>query len=137
MNKAELEERLIAFAAHVIEFTSELKKTEAAKVLTGQLIKSGTSPALNYGESRSAESRKDFIHKLQLVLKELRETHVNLKIVKRAKLHKTQEKVEYLLDECNQLISIFVKSVQTIRNCDRSNDRVTNYDGPTDRTTDL
>ena len=70
------------------------------------LLRSGTSPALNYGEAQSGESRKDFIHKLQIVLKELRESHVCLKIILRAQLYNSKVQMEVLLAESNELISI-------------------------------
>jgi len=113
MNKEELEERLINFSVLIIEITNEMPDKKAANHLSGQIIRSGTSPALNYGEAQSAESRKDFIHKIKIVLKELRETFVCLKIIKRAKLFKSQEKIDKALIENNELISIFVRSVET------------------------
>jgi len=73
MDKSNLEERLINFAVLIIKITNELANTKAGNHLGGQLIRSGTSPALNYGEAQSAESRKDFVHKIKVVLKELRE----------------------------------------------------------------
>ncbi len=114
MDKAELEDRLIEFAVTIIDIINELPNTKAGSHLSGQLVRSGTSPALNYGEARSAESRKDFIHKLQVVLKELRESLVALKIILKARLYKTDIKLKQALVECNELISIFVKSVQTV-----------------------
>ena len=113
MNKHELEDRLIRFAVTIIKLIDGLKNSKASSHLSGQLLRSGTSPALNYGEARSAESKKDFIHKLQLVLKELRETYVALKITNLAKLHENQSDLNFTLNECNELISIFVKSVYT------------------------
>ena len=113
MNKEELEERLINFSVLIIEITNEMPDKKAAIHLSGQIIRSGTSPALNYGEAQSAESKKDFIHKIKIVLKELRETFVCLKIIKRAKLFKSQEKIDKALIENNELISIFVRSVET------------------------
>ncbi|MCW8813936.1 MAG: four helix bundle protein [Ignavibacteriaceae bacterium] len=81
----------------------------------GQLIRSGTSPALHYGEAQSAESRNDFVHKLKILLKELRETLVALKIIKRVSLAKKIDLVEKGIIECNELISIFVKSIETAK----------------------
>ncbi|MDZ7806660.1 MAG: four helix bundle protein [Gracilimonas sp.] len=66
MNKADLEDRLIKFSVLIIKILDDIPSTKAGNHLSGQLIRSGTSPALNYGEARSAESLKDFIHKLQL-----------------------------------------------------------------------
>lgn len=111
--KHELEERLIRFAVMIIKLIDGLKKSKASSHLSGQLLRSGTSPALNYGEARSAESKKDFIHKLQVVLKELRETYVALKIINLSKFHENQSDIDLILHECNELISIFVKSVYT------------------------
>jgi len=113
MNKTDLEERLINFSVLIIDITDEMPDKRAANHLSGQLIRSGTSPSLNYGEAQSAESRKDFVHKIKIVLKELRETFVCLKIIKQAKLYKTKEKIDKALIENNELISIFVKSVET------------------------
>lgn len=112
-NRFDLEERLINFAVLIIEIVEEMQNTKAANHLSGQLVRSGTSPALNYGEAQSAESRKDFIHKFKIVLKELRETFVCLRIIKRAKLYNSLEKIEATLTENNELIAIFVKSTNT------------------------
>lgn len=113
MNKFDLEERLISFAVSIVEIDDTMPNTRTANHLGGQLLRSGTSPALNYGEAQSGESRKDFIHKIKIVLKELRETHVCLKIIHRTKLYKVEEKVVLAIKENNELISIFVKSAET------------------------
>jgi four helix bundle protein len=113
MNKIELEERLVEFAVLIIEIINELPSSKAGNHISGQLLRSGTSPSLNYAESRSAESLKDFIHKLQIALKELRESHVCLRIIDKSKLHENETKISTVLKECDELISIFVKSVQT------------------------
>ena len=83
-------------------------------------MRSGTSPALQYGEAQSAESRNDFIHKLKILLKELSETLVSLKIIKKVPLTKKIDLVEKALTECNELISIFVKSIETAK---KNNDK--------------
>ena len=70
----DLDERLIEFAVDIIRFTELLPVTKAANHLGGQLLRSGTAPSLNYGEVKGAESQKDFIHKMKVCLKELRET---------------------------------------------------------------
>ena len=113
MNKFDLEERLIDFSVLIIEIASEMPNTRAGSHLSGQLIRSGTSVFLNYGEAQSGESRKDFIHKIKIVLKELRETFVCLKIIYRTKLYKSEGKIKTALNESDELISIFVKSVET------------------------
>ncbi|NQT97936.1 MAG: four helix bundle protein [Candidatus Marinimicrobia bacterium] len=113
MQKHDLEDRLVDFAVLIIELSNQLPNNEAGKHLKGQIIRSATSAALNYGEAQSGESRKDLIHKIKIVLKELRETFVGLKIIQRAALIKTDEKLTSALSENDQLISIFVKSVET------------------------
>jgi four helix bundle protein len=113
MDKFDLENRLIDFSVLIIDIINELPDTKAGNHLAGQLIRSGTHPALNYGEAQSGESRKDFIHKIKIVLKELRETFICLKIINKAKLYKLEWKIEKSLKENNELISIFVKSAET------------------------
>ena len=93
MNKFQLEDRLTDFAVLVIEIVNDLPNSKAGNHLAGQLVRSGTSPALNYGEAQSGESRKDFIHKIKVVLKELRETFICLKIINKAKLFKFEKKI--------------------------------------------
>ena len=109
----DLEERLINFAVRVIRIAESLPKSRIGNHIAGQLIRSGTSPAPNYGEAQSAESRSDFIHKMKVSLKELRETRIWLLMVIRANLIKPASKIEPLLDENDQLISIFVVSIKT------------------------
>ncbi|PLW98544.1 MAG: four helix bundle protein [Marinilabiliales bacterium] len=113
MYKYDLEERLIEFSVFIIEIVNETPNSKAGNHLSGQLLRSGTSVALNYGEAQSAESRRDFIHKMKVILKELRETFVCLKIIQRSKLYKTEEKINRASMENNELISIFVKSIET------------------------
>ena len=123
MNKHDLEERLINFAVLIVEIVETIPETRAANHLSGQLLRSGTSPALNYGEAQSGESRRDFIHKIKIVLKELRESNICLKIIYRTKLYKTEDKIIQALNESNELISIFVKSVETAQKNDQSNNQ--------------
>ena len=115
MRKQELEERLIDFAAEIILFTNHIEKSYAGNHLIGQIVRSSTSPALNYGEAQSAESKKDFIHKMGICLKELRETFNCLKIIERAKLTSNTELINKLKSEANELISIFVTSIKTAK----------------------
>ncbi len=81
VDPGELEDRLIDFAVRVIAVVEALPDSKAGKHVAGQLVRSGTSPAPNYGEAQSAESRRDFIHKMKVALKELRETLVWLKVI--------------------------------------------------------
>ena len=108
-----LEERLINFAVSVISISEKMKKSFAGNDLSAQLIRSSTSAAQNYGEAESAESRKDFIHKLKVVLKELRESYVSLKIVHLSKLYSEENNILSAINENNELISIFVSSIRT------------------------
>ncbi|MBK8965649.1 MAG: four helix bundle protein [Saprospiraceae bacterium] len=114
MKQYNLEERLIDFANLVIDVTEALPATKAANHLGGQLLRSGTSPALNYGEGQSAESTPDFLHKHKIILKELRETQINLKILTRRSLLSV-EMANLVQSECNQLVAIFTKSVETTK----------------------
>lgn len=111
----DLEERLVDFAVSVIRLLEALPKTKTGNHIAGQVVRSGTAPAAIYGEAQGAESRADFIHKIKLALKELRETRVWLLIVDRARLIETPAGLEQLADENNQLISIFVKSIETAK----------------------
>ena len=110
--KYDLEPRLIGFSVQIIKAVGELPNDRASNHLASQLVRSGTAPGLLYGEALGAESRKDFIHKMRIGLKELRETFINLKIIKAAGF-RNDEIFEKLLIENNELISIFNKSVQT------------------------
>ncbi len=112
--KFDLEERLIDFAARCIKVAESLPNTRAGQHLSDQLTRSGTSPALNYGEAQGAESRKDFVHKMKVSLKELRETLICLKIIIRAELL-AEEKLKPLINGANELISIFVISIKTAK----------------------
>ena len=107
-----MEDRLIEFASRVIDMVEKLPKTPAAKHLGGQALRSGTSPALNYGEVRAAESDNDFLHKMKVCLKELRETYVCIKIIQKRNWFK-EGQLDLLMQENNELISIFVTSVNT------------------------
>ncbi len=113
MNKPQdLENRLIDFAVLIINVIEALPNTKAGNHIAGQLVGSGTSPAPNYGEAQSAESRKDFIHKMKIALKELRESLIWLRIIERKPLCDPNGMTE-VIKECDELISIFVTSVKT------------------------
>ncbi|MFM9837781.1 MAG: four helix bundle protein [Cyclobacteriaceae bacterium] len=110
MNSKELESRLIDFSIQVVNLIKSLPEDRITNHLSGQLLRSSTSPALNYGEAQGSESPKDFVHKLGVVIKELRESLNCLKILAGSKY------VQYdnpAIKECNELVSIFVKSVET------------------------
>ena len=120
VKKFDLEERLIDFSVLVIEISKKMPKIKASSHLSGQLLRSGTSAALNYGEAQSGESRKDFIHKMSIVLKELRETLVCLKIIERSQFINDSTNLIQAKKECNELVSIFVKSLQTVKRNSRN-----------------
>ncbi len=111
--KNNLEERLIKFAVMIIQFIESMPTTKSANHLWGQLLRSGTSPALNYGEAQSGESTNDFVHKIKVVLKELRETLVCLKIIHQSNSYSSEELIKALLKEADELVAIFVTSVKT------------------------
>ena len=112
----DLNDRLIAYAVSIISICDQLKNTRAGIHLANQLVRSGTSPALNYGEAQSSESTRDFIHKLKVALKELRESFNALKIIDRADLFTGQnDALKTCISESNELISIFVKSINTTK----------------------
>ena len=110
----DIEDRLIEFAVRVIRVSEALPDTSAGQHIKGQLLRSGTSPAANYGEARNAESTRDFIRKLKIVVKELNETRIWLKIIIQSELM-AAERLEPLLDECDQLCRIIGASIQTAR----------------------
>jgi four helix bundle protein len=113
--KFDIEERLIDFAVRIIRTAESLPKTKAGNHIAGQLTRCGTSPAPNYGEAQSAESIANFIHKMKICLKELRETKVWLLMITRAHLIKPKLKLKPIVDENNELIAIFVKRIQTAK----------------------
>ncbi|MBN1769145.1 MAG: four helix bundle protein [Prolixibacteraceae bacterium] len=123
MTPKDLEERLIQFAISIIKLSEGMNQSIAGKRLADQIVRSGSSPALNYGEAQSAESGRDFVHKLGICLKELRETHINLRIINGADIHLNKNNIANLISESNELISIFVKSIETSK---RKQNKLTN-----------
>lgn len=113
MKPRELEDRLIVFAVNIIRLSDGIKPSIGGRNLTEQIVRSSSSTALNYGEAQSAESARDFVHKLGICLKEVRETYINLRIIDGANLHADQQFVNSLKTDSNELISIFVKSIET------------------------
>jgi four helix bundle protein len=109
-----IETRLIDFGAQVILLSEKLPPSRAGNHIAQQILRAGTAAAPNYGEARGAESRADFVHKLDIALKELNETKVWLKMITRARLA-SEEAVRQVLDECRQLARMMNASVQTAR----------------------
>src|SRR5215204_2804888 len=119
--KFDLEERLIDFASCIIDISEAMPKTFAGNHLGGQLLRSGTSPALHYGEAQAAESKADFIHKMKVCLKELRETYNCLRLIN--KKNWIKDGLVQHIDESNQLVAIFVASVTTAQNNNRGHNK--------------
>lgn len=115
MDKNELQGMLISFANDCIGTLDRTRFSIAKSILAEQLIRSATSAALNYAEAISAESLKDFIHKLSLSLKELRESRANLLMIKEIPKVNTRNEIDLLLQKSNQLISILTKSVTSCK----------------------
>jgi len=109
-----LEERLIDFAVRIIRLSARLPRTPAGKHIAGQILRSGTSPAPNYGEARGAESRADFVHKIRIVLKELNETSIWLRIIERSQMLPASLLVD-IIQENGDLCRIFASSLKTAR----------------------
>ena len=113
--KYDLQERFIDYAVRIINLSEQLPETKTGKHIAYQMLRSGTSPAANYGEAQSAESRADFINKLKISLKELRESEVWLKIIIKAKIIQPSTTLNALVQETDELISILFKSIDTAR----------------------
>lgn len=107
-------QRLITYAVETSSLVEELPKNAYAQYLGAQLMRSGTSPALNYAEACAAESVKDLLHKEKVVLKELRESRVIMLILDH-KYPKIKDPITRLLIESNELVSIFVKGCQALQ----------------------
>lgn len=109
-----LEERLLDFAARTGKAINTLPDTRLGRHVAGQLVRSGTSPAPNYAEACAAESRRDFIHKLSICLKELRESRVWMRLIVKAELL-PRHRMTDLIDEADQLCNIIAQSILTTR----------------------
>jgi four helix bundle protein len=109
-----LEERLIHFAVDILKIAESLPQNDAGRYFRAQMIRSGSSPALNYGEAQAAESRRDFAHKMQIVLKELRETQVSLKILLLRGMG-DKDGMKALQDESGQLVAICTTIVSKVK----------------------
>lgn len=110
----DIQERLINFSVEIIQLCEKLPDSHSGRHAAGQLLRCGTSPASNYGEARGAESKRDFVHKLGVVLKGLNESAVWLETIRRSKLL-GDEKVSSLVVECTELSRIINASILTAR----------------------
>jgi len=109
----DVEERLLHYGDRIIRFTEALPNSRAGNHIAQQLLRSGTSPVANHAEAQAAESPDDFIHKLRICLKELRESRRWLQLAQCAFFRRTPAKVDPLIEETDELIRIFVKSIKT------------------------
>ena len=109
----DLEDRLLEYSVRIVKCVEQLPKTRTGNHVAGQLLRSGTSAYPNHGEAQAAESPKDFVHKLRISLKELRETQRWLKLIQRVPLIKNPSTLNDLLHETDELIRIFVTSIKT------------------------
>lgn len=109
----DLEDRLVAYTCRMIDVVEALPNTRAGNYIAGQLIKSCHSPTFNYGEAQAAESNADFVHKLKVCLKELKECRTALKVIIRKELIKPAERLQGVFQETEELIAIIAKSIDT------------------------
>jgi four helix bundle protein len=113
--KFDLEDRLLEFASAIIDLSENLPTTRAGNHIAGQILRSGTAPYPNHGEAEAAESRDDFIHKMKICLKELRETRRWARLIKRKAWVKNETTLLFVLSECDELVRIFHSSIQTAK----------------------
>lgn len=113
--KYDLEDRLVSYTCRMIDVVEALPATRAGNYIAGQLVKSCHSPTFNYGEAQGAESRNDFIHKMGIILKELKECRTALKIIIQKEMIKPVQKLEPVYKETEELIAIIGKSIATAR----------------------
>ncbi len=114
-NQYDLEERVLEYAARIVRLAEALPNSAAGRHVSGQVLRSGTSPMAQHGEAQSGESRKDFVHKMSVGLKELRETLRWLQLIQRVPLIEKSGLLEPLIVETDELIRIFVSSIKTAK----------------------
>ncbi len=119
--KFDLENRMVKYTCRMIDVVEALPNSRAGNYIAGQLIKSCHSPTFNYGEAQAAESRNDFIHKMGVVLKELKECRTALKIIQIKEMIKPKEKLNQVFEETEELIAIVAKSIATAKKNKNSN----------------
>jgi four helix bundle protein len=116
MGKNDLSERLLDFSAKVIQITAWFRKTAAGRHIGNQLMRSATSAGANYEEACAAESRADFVHKLQIVLKELRESNYWLRLSAKTNVFSTNGSgLQDIIRESLELMNIIAKSIVTAK----------------------
>ena len=127
MRPDDLSERLLNLAVRVGKMVDALPDSRLGKHIAGQLVRSGTAPAPNYEEACAAESRRDFIHKLRIALKELRETRCWIRLIMRSELL-TEARMSELASESDELCRILGQSLVTARrNEERAKAKITSF----------
>ncbi len=119
--KFDLEDRFVDYTCRMIDIVEALPNTRAGNYIAGQLIKSCHSPTFNYGEAQAAESRNDFVHKMGVILKELKECKAALKIIRKKEMINSREKLEKVSKETEELISIVGKNISTAKSNTKKN----------------
>ncbi|MBQ6188984.1 MAG: four helix bundle protein [Bacteroidaceae bacterium] len=114
MKEEELKARFKEFSIRIIKMVDSLPSTVSARAIAAQVVRSGTSPCANYRAACIAKSEKDFLNKLKMVEEELDETSHWLEIIKETGML-PQQRMEPLYSECNELLSIIVRSITTTR----------------------
>ncbi len=117
----DLEDRLVDFSSRIIDIVEALPTSRAGNYIAAQLIRCGLAPSLLYGEAQAAESRDDFIHKMKIVLKELKETRVCLKLIRKKEMIKPVSKLDNIFKETEELIAIISKSIETAKKNNQKN----------------
>jgi four helix bundle protein len=115
MRKFDLEDRLVDFTCRMIDVVESLPNTRAGNYIANQLIRSCHSPTFNYGEAQAAESTNDFIHKMSIILKELKECRTALKVIRKKEMIKPIIKLDPIYQETEELIAIIGKSISTAK----------------------
>ena len=113
--KYDLEDRLVEYTCRMIDVVEALSDTRAGNYIAGQLIKSCHSPTFNYGEAQAAESPRDFVHKMGVVLKELKECRTALKVIRKKEMIKPVNKLDSIYKETEELVAIIAKSISTAK----------------------
>ena len=132
----DLEDRLLEYAASVIRLVEQMTRSRAGYHVGGQLLRSATSPLFNHGEAQAAESPDDFVHKMSICLKELRDSKRALRLLKRVPLIENPGAADPLLGETEELIRIFVTSIRTAGTRRARENGIDAYAAPHDRISD-
>lgn len=113
--KYDLEDRMVDYTCRMIEVVEALPNTRSGNYIAGQLVRSCHSPTFNYGEAQAAESNKDFIHKIGVVLKELKECRTALKVIIKKEMIQPVSKLQPVYKETEELVAIMAKSISTAK----------------------